>query len=115
MCITPTTNCGGVAESDECAVRPGARMVHGTFEAHAAIPAMLDEWVETYEERTLLASLRRGRPSLYPSAKLGTTSPMWRVRALEDLNAAAPARAEAEGRDPSALVCDADQAYLPAS
>ena len=103
------------AESDEPTVRPGTKMVRGTPEGHAALRAMLEEGAETEEEKALLASVRRGRPSLDPSAKPGTTSPMWRVRAPEDLNAAARARAEAEGRDLSALVRDAVQAYLAAS
>ena len=58
---------------------------------------------------------RVGRPSLSPGAKPGATSPMWHLRAPEDLNAAARARAEAEGRDLSSLVRDAVKAYLAAS
>lgn len=103
------------AESDEPTVQPGTRMVRGTPEGHAALRAMLEEGAKTEEEKALLANARRGRPSLDPRARPGTTSPMWRVRAPEDLNAAARARAEAEGRDLSSLVRDAVKAYLAAS
>lgn len=118
MSATPPTDYDALAawaESDEPTIQPGTTMVRGTPETHAAMRAMLEEVAETDEEKALLASVRRGRPSLDPSAKPGTTSPMWRVRAPEDLNAAARARAEAEGRDLSSLVRDAVQAYLAAS
>lgn len=103
------------AESDEPTIRPGAAMHRGTPERHAAMLALLEAAAETPGEKALIDRARRGRPPLDPRATPGTTSPMWRVRAPEALNAAARARAASEGRDLSALVRDAVQAYLAAS
>lgn len=102
------------AESDAPTLHPGA-VVHRGDAARAASRALLEDAAETDDEREAIERAKGGRPRLDPTAKPGKNSPMWNVRAPETLDADARARAAAEGKDLSALVRDAVQAYLAAS
>lgn len=100
------------AESDEPAVRPDAKAQRGTDESRAATRAMLTEAAaDDPESAELLARVAGGRPSLGGTSPAGT-SPMWKVRAPADLDAAARQRAETEGRKLSDLVREAVTNYL---
>ena len=100
------------AESDERTIRPGAKAQRGTEETRAATRAMLTEAAaDDPESAELLARVAGGRPSLGGTSPAGA-SPMWKVRAPADLDAAARQRAEAEGRSFSDLVRDAVTSYL---
>lgn len=99
------------AEAGDFAPVPRESGLHGEAAREAGRAMMEAAGVDV----EALERSRVGRPSLSPGAKPGSTSPMWHLRAPEDLNAAARARAEAEGRDLSSLVRDAVQAYLAAS
>ena len=100
------------AESDERAIRPDAKTQRGTEETRAATRAMLTEAAaDDPESAELLARSAGGRPSLGGTRSAGA-SPMWKVRAPAELDAAARQRAEAEGRRLSDLVRAAVTDYL---
>lgn len=104
------------AESDEAAgpLGPNA-VVHRGDAARAAARAALAAAAESDEDRDLIERSKGGRPRLDPAAPGGKNSPTWNVRVPETLDAAARARASADGLDLSAFVREAVEARLLAS
>ena len=100
------------AESDERAIHDDAKVQRGTEESRAATRAMLTEaTADDPASAELLARATGGRPSLGGTSPTGA-SPMWKVRAPADLDAAARQRAQDEGRRLSDLVREAVTNYL---
>lgn len=98
------------AESDERQVRPDATPLRGA-DAVERSRALLAEAADGDPDSEQLLVRVAGRPSLGAKAPTGA-SPMWKVRAPADLDAAARDRAEAEGRRLSELIRDAVTRYL---
>lgn len=96
------------AESDTPTIRPEAAVLRGD----AASKAARDLLAAAAEDPADAAAVARaaGRPALDPTTP--GKSPVWQLRAPQDLDARVRALASAQGRSVSAVLRDAASEYL---
>lgn len=98
------------AESDAPTVQPGTRTERGEDARAAARAMLLAAAGDDPQAQAMIRRLEPGRPGLDEGAT--GPAPVWQVRAPRSLDQAMRARAQAEGRNLSAVLRDAATQYL---